>query len=296
MGLGDFFKNIFGKKTCAFCGKEVGMMKRTKIKNGDFICSDCDDMCSFHIQKYRFTKDELSGHMEYMRRQNELFEKYVSAMKSDLFPSAYSDMAIEFFDDAGMFRIRDRRYEGSGGKSYPVELFRYDTVSSYEAYLEENEPAEQGGKKTFKECGIKIKFLGTDESEDMQNTNSALRSHPYIDREIKIVFANSDRDRENCEKYIDNAIFHFDYIFGVNDDRRGLFSFGMTKKEKRDLMGTVAFAKTAFEAAKAAKNGGEISEEKKAEIQKNMDAMADAESNGLSVYSRRADALEEKLQ
>ena len=22
MGLGDFFKNIFGKKTCAFCGGE----------------------------------------------------------------------------------------------------------------------------------------------------------------------------------------------------------------------------------------------------------------------------------
>ena len=33
MGLCDFFKNIFGKKACAFCGKEVGMMDRSKIKN-----------------------------------------------------------------------------------------------------------------------------------------------------------------------------------------------------------------------------------------------------------------------
>ena len=32
MGLGDFFKNIFGKKTCAFCGGECGMLSRTKIK------------------------------------------------------------------------------------------------------------------------------------------------------------------------------------------------------------------------------------------------------------------------
>ena len=32
MGLGDFFKNIFGKKTCAFCGGECGMLNRTKIK------------------------------------------------------------------------------------------------------------------------------------------------------------------------------------------------------------------------------------------------------------------------
>ena len=73
------------------------MLKRTKIKNKEFICSDCDDMCSFHIQKYRYTKDELAGHMEYMKRMDRLYEEHVSAMDSTLYPSAYSDMAIEFF-------------------------------------------------------------------------------------------------------------------------------------------------------------------------------------------------------
>ncbi len=37
MGLGDFFKNIFGKKTCAFCGGECGMLDRTKIKGDEYI-------------------------------------------------------------------------------------------------------------------------------------------------------------------------------------------------------------------------------------------------------------------
>ena len=41
MGLGDFFKNIFGKKNCALCGKECGMMHRSKIKNKEFLCDDC---------------------------------------------------------------------------------------------------------------------------------------------------------------------------------------------------------------------------------------------------------------
>ena len=36
MGIGDFFKNIFGKKNCALCGKECGMMHRSKIKNKEF--------------------------------------------------------------------------------------------------------------------------------------------------------------------------------------------------------------------------------------------------------------------
>jgi len=293
MGLGEFFKNIFGKKPCAFCGKEVGMMKRTKIKNKEFICSDCDDMCSFHIKKYKFTKDELSGHMEYMKRVDKLFTDYISDMKSDLYPSAYSDMAIEFFDEAGFFRIRDRRYETSGGKKYPTELFRYDTVASYEPYLLEDEPSEPGKDKVFKECGIKIKFVGAlDVNEELKK---GLRAHPYITDEVKVVFANSERDKENCGKYIDNAISHFNYIFGVNDAEKGLFNFGMSKKEKRDLLGAVAFTKTAMAAVKAAKDGGEISEDEQAQIKENMAAMEDAATDGLSVYTRRADEFEAKL-
>ena len=35
MGLGDFFKNIFGKKTCAFLVGECGMMRRPKIKGDE---------------------------------------------------------------------------------------------------------------------------------------------------------------------------------------------------------------------------------------------------------------------
>ena len=293
MGLGDFFKNIFGKKACAFCGKEVGMMHRTKIKNKEFICSECDDMCSFHIEKYRFTKDELSCHMEYMKRVDKLFCDYVSGTKSELYPSPFSDMAIEFFDDAGFFRIRDRRYENSKGKKYPVELFRYDTVASYEPYLVEDEPTEQGKDKVFRECGIKIRFVG-----DMDVTHElrkGLIAHPYITKEIKVVFANSEREKENCGKYIDSAIHHFNYIFGVHDDEKGLFDFGMSKKEKRDLIGAVGFVKTAIGAIEVAKNDGEITEDKKSEIMENMAAMEDAKTGGLAVYSRRADKLENKL-
>ena len=96
-------------------------------------------------------------------------------------------------------------------------------------------------------------------------------------------------------KYAENAIRHFDYIFGVNDDRKGLFSFGMSTKEKRDLKAAVAFTKTAFDAVKVAKDGGEMSEEKKAEIMENMNAIDDAQTGGLAEYTRRADAAEAKI-
>ena len=295
MGLGDFFKNIFGKKTCAFCGGECGMMSRTKIKGDEYICSKCDDMCSFHIQKYRFTKSELEGHMEYMKRLDRIYKEVIlpNVQKHERYPSATSRQGIEFFDDFGMFRIIDGSRDNKD--RYPTELFRYDQVAGYESYIEESEETDENGKtKTvFGEGGIKITLVGV--KDDTTTMRKGLRAHPYITEEITVCFATNDREKENYLKYAENAIHHFNYIFGVNDDEKGLFGFGMSTKEKRDLKAAVAFTKTAFDAVKVAKDGGEISDEKKAEIMENMNAMEDAGTGGLAEYTRRADTAEAKI-
>ena len=96
-------------------------------------------------------------------------------------------------------------------------------------------------------------------------------------------------------KYAENAIVHFDHIFGVKDGSRGLFGFGMTKQEKRDLVGAIGFAKTAVEAVKVAASDGEMTDEQKAALQNNLNAMDDAQTQGLAVYTRLADAAEAKI-
>lgn len=292
MGLGDFFKNIFGKKTCAFCGGECGMMSRTKIKGDEYICSKCDDMCSNFIRKSRFTKPELEGHMEYMKRSDRIYKEVIlpNVQKHECYPSATQRQGIEFFDDFGMFRIMDGSRDHK--ENYPKELFRYDQVASYEPYYEEAEPEEAGKPKVFHEGGIIIRLVGA--LDDTTKMQKGLRAHPYITEEIKVCFATNDREKENYLKYAENAIHHFDYIFGV--ESKGLFSFGMSKQEKRDLKAAVAFTKTAFDAVKVAKNGGEITDEKKAEIMENMNAIDDAQTGGLSKYTRAADAAEAKIQ
>ena len=294
MGLGDFFKNIFGKKTCAFCGGECGMMSRTKIKGDEYICSKCDDMCSNFIRKSRFTKPELEGHMEYMKRSDRIYKEVIlpNVQKHECYPSATQRQGIEFFDDFGMFRIMDGSRDHK--ENYPKELFRYDQVASYEPYYEEAEPEEAGKPKVFHEGGIIIRLVGA--LDDTTKMQKGLRAHPYITEEIKVCFATNDREKENYLKYAENAIHHFNYIFGVNDDQKGLFSFGMSKQEKRDLKAAVAFTKTAFDAVKVAKNGGEITDEKKAEIMENINAIDDAQTGGLAVYTRAADAAEAKIQ
>ena len=32
---------LFSKEACTFCGKEVGMMHRSKLATKEYICSDC---------------------------------------------------------------------------------------------------------------------------------------------------------------------------------------------------------------------------------------------------------------
>jgi len=294
MGLGDFFKNIFGKKTCAFCGGECGMMSRTKIKGDEYICSKCDDMCSNFIRKSRFTKPELEGHMEYMKRSDRIYKEVIlpNVQKHECYPSATQRQGIEFFDDFGMFRIIDGSRDNK--ENYPKELFRYDQVASYEPYYEEAEPEEAGKPKVFHEGGIIIRLVGA--LDDTTKMQKGLRAHPYITEEIKVCFATNDREKENYLKYAENAIWHFNKIFGVHDDEHALFSFGMSKQEKRDLKAAVAFTKTAFDAVKVAKNGGEITDEKKAEIMENMNAIDDAQTGGLAVYTRAADSAEAKIQ
>ena len=293
MGLGDFFKNIFGKKNCAFCGGECGMMSRTKIKGDEYICSKCDDMCSNFIRKSRFTKPELEGHMEYMKRLDRIYNEVIlpNIKKHESYPSATQRQGIEFFDDFGMFRIIDGSRDHKD--RYPTELFRYDQVASYKPYYEEAEPEEAGKPKVFHEGGIIIRLVGA--LDDTTKMQKGLRAHPYITEEIKVCFATNDREKENYLKYAENAIHHFDYIFGVHDDEHALFSFGMNEKEKRDLKAAVAFTKTAFDAVKVAKNGGEMSEEKKTEIMENMNAIDDAQTGGLAKYTRAADAAEAKI-
>ena len=294
MGLGDFFKNIFGKKTCAFCGGECGMMSRTKIKGDEYICSKCDDMCSNFIRKSRFTKPELEGHIEYMKRSDRIYKEVIlpNVQKHECYPSATQRQGIEFFDDFGMFRIMDGSRDHK--ENYPKELFRYDQVASYEPYYEEAEPEEAGKPKVFHEGGIIIRLVGA--LDDTTKMQKGLRAHPYITEEIKVCIATNDREKENYLKYAENAIHHFDYIFGVHDDEHALFSFGMNEKEKRDLKAAVAFTKTAFDAVKIAKNGGEITDEKKAEIMENMNAIDDAQTGGLAEYTRAADSAEAKIQ
>ena len=280
MGIGDWFKKRFGKQICAFCGQEVGLLKRDKIKNDAFICHDCRRTCSQYIQVYRYTKDELLGHMEYMKRQGKLVES-LRELKGYRIPSA-SRQGIIFYDEVGMFRI----YNGDKDDKYAMEMIRYDQVAKYEPYCIETEPTEAGKEKEFKEGGVKITLVGG--QTDLSQLPKGLRAHPYITEEITIKL-----DKTNMI-YVDNIIQYFDTIFGVKDDTKALFNFGLTKQQKREGEALKAMGSMFGAAIKAAKTG-EVSEDAAAKVADAMNKVDDAATSGLSKYSRLADEAESKI-
>lgn len=289
MGIGGFFKKTFGKQTCAFCGAEVGMMSRTKIKNDEFICNKCAHACSRHVRLGRFMKEELDGHIEYMKRQDRLYHEVLKDVQPLLIPSAVSDEAIAFYDDYGMFRIMDRDTDKQEGRT--MELFRYDQVASYETYWEESEPTDKGKEKEFKEYGVKIILVST--MDNQSTLRPGTMAHPYIQDPIKVCLSK----KKPTANYADNIVFHFDTIFGVRDDEKGLFSFGPTKAQKREGEAYKAMGSAFMAAIKVAKDGeGALTEEKVAELKQGMNKIDDAQTGGLAEYTRRANAAEERIR
>lgn len=285
MGFGDRLKKTFGKQECAFCGNEVGMLKRDKIKGGEFICHDCRRTCSRYIQVYRLTKDELLGHMEYMKRQGRLVES-MESLSGDRVPTAGRE-GIIFYDEAGMFRI----YDLDKDHKYAQEMIRYDQVAKYEPFCNESEPDEPGKPMEFGECGVRLTLVGA--QDNVAQLPRGVRVHPYIAEEIEIEVNNKDKRIGMMD--VERIIRKFDYIFGVHDNSKGLFNFGLTKQQKREGEALKAMGGLFGAAIKAAKDGGEISEETKTQVQDAMNKADDAATGGLARYSRLADEAEAKI-
>lgn len=283
-----FFSNLFGKKNCCICGAECGVTKRTGIKNKEYVCSDCGTKCSEHIRLSEYDKAGIEEHMALMEKQEKIFQKYYENTKKSIYPSGLVEDQIIFMDEIGMFAIRNRN---NHARKVNHDMFRYDTVESYEYFCKKDK--DQNGKEVFKEDGIKIKFYQPLNIKD-QDVQAGKRPHPYAKREVIAVFRKKEKDTD----YSTNALQHFDNIFGVHRDRTALFG-GPSAQKIADIKAGAAMLGAFATVAKAAAKG-ELEEAAndpnvQAKMQSTMDAVADANTRGLSVYSKAADEAEASI-
>ncbi|MBR6484612.1 MAG: hypothetical protein IKT14_06290 [Clostridiales bacterium] len=284
-----FFSNLFGKQTCCLCGAECGPMSRDKIKNKEYVCSDCKKKCSSFIRVSEMDKETVQGHIDFMEKRERIYQQILVNSKALSFFNMKKDQGIVFYDDHGFLVIVDKKH---GVTKLNHEVIRYDEVESYELYTEMNKPTEQGKPETFKEDGVIIRLFGNKNSISGDSKNKGAHVYPYNTRDIKICLRTSEKQTQ----YADNVVQHFDHIFGVYDNRSALFSFGMNKQEKRELQAQVDMAKLMGGAIKAAVKGesAEGNDKLMEQMEKTQASTAAAETSGLSAYSAKADAAEQQ--
>ena len=128
--------------------------------------------------------------------------------------------------------------------------------------------------------------------DDLTRMPKGLRAHPYITEEITVCV--NDRDKHLGMMDVDHIILHFNNIFGVNDDTKGLFSFGPTTQQKREGEALKAMTGVFGAAIKAAKTG-EVPADAAEKVADAMNKVNDAATSGLAKYTRLADEAEAKI-
>ncbi len=285
MGL---FGNLFQKTSCAFCGKEVGALGRTKIKGDEYICSDCTKQCSQYIRLSEYDKEHILEHIDYMKKMDAISQAHAGD-KWNIYPSNPTAQGIAFNDSIGMFRIIDKT---SGTHKMYTELFRYDQVESYEPYVKYGKDKDSGKDTVFEEYGIKITLVNA-QSFSRISEEKGYVAHPYIKQPITLSFSKRESDYSRAD-YSKNVVQHFDVIFGVHDNQTALFSLKGSKNQQREAAAVKDMSKLMGMAIKGAVKGADSlnADDVQLQMQKAQSSTAAAETHGLSVYTERADAAE----
>lgn len=281
---------LFSKEKCEFCGKEAGMLGRKKLSDKKYICKDCEKNCSAFLEPSRFDTEYLTGHMEYMKKQDELYKKEFEPLSKDQKERFVHEgfYGIVFADEIAMFEVIDPKAEKKNYK----ELFRYDQIKDYEVYKKENMSSE-GGKK-YSEVGVKIKMncqIGP-EAAGQSDVEKQL-SHPYVS-EFNIL----------CEKNTDSTsstsliIGHLNKIFGRGSDT--VFgsikeSFTGTQHERQGYKAGADALKALGSFAKAKMSGSEEdAEAAKEKMNTAVESGFAYVSENRSKYTKIADEVEKR--
>ena len=207
MGL---FSNMFSKETCELCGKEAGALARVKLSDGTYICKDCKKETSAFLKVENCTLDEVKKHIEYMKKQDELYQKEFETLPKDkidriVYQGYYG---IAFADDLAMFEI----ILPETSKRHYKELFRYDQIKDFQPYSEQNIGTGEGLKK-YKETGLRIIMNCSADIGNISSSDEAKKHmHPYAFEFVLPVAKNVD--------YVDagRAKNHLNRIFGRPDE------------------------------------------------------------------------------
>ena len=280
---------LFSKETCDFCGKEAGMLGRKKLADKKYICKECEKNCSAFLDVSRFGSDYLKVHMEYMEKQNELYNKEFDSLdkskKDRIVHEGY--YGIVFADDIAMFEVIDPKAKK---KNYN-ELFRYDQIKDYELYTKQG--TGENAKK-YSEVGVKITMRSKIGLDAVGSSGKELKgAHPYVSE--LYILCDKNTDTTSSTSLI---IGHLNKIFGrASNTVAGAIKESIvgTEHEKQGYKAGTDALKALGSFAKAKVRGDEEAEkDAKEKLDTAIESGMEFATESRSKYKKIADDVEKR--
>lgn len=123
MGL---FDGVFKKEACAVCGKEVGMLSRSKLQDKQYICDDCRKNINPFIRSDYITLEEFHQAVRQAEQDQKLLENAPS--DSSYLQHGSESIAVKHYYTKGVFTIQSNRHRNA---KYPP-VFYYNEVRPYD--------------------------------------------------------------------------------------------------------------------------------------------------------------------
>ena len=121
---------LFSKEECVFCGKNVGMMHRSKMQGGDYICTDCKHLTHPFIRMDKVNKETTQLIMDEVARDEEYFQ---TVNWNKVVRHSISKNFVFFYSmDTGQFAFHTPETEHY--KNHPI--FNMTMVRPYDRNLE----------------------------------------------------------------------------------------------------------------------------------------------------------------
>ncbi len=248
---------LFSKEACAFCGTEVGMLKRSKLQTKEYICNECKRKTNPFARMDYTSKDDAQRMMDTLAQEAADFEasfdsaenRFQSAERSfNTWDLGSHRVQYRCNTRLGAFQIISENYS-----SYEhVPVFYFDTMIPYQ-FDSGNKNLE--GFRNSEIMDLNAEYVAVKEEKDMDGKVTACTVViPYNDiciREIRLngnVSDNSGKD-----------VF-YDLAEQINSDRKAWINNGIYDAERKNKMQLRNLGDTATAALKAAVTGGDVEE------------------------------------
>ena len=243
---------LFSKETCAFCGTEVGALKRSKLATKEFICNDCKRKTNYFARMSYTSKEAAQRMMDMLAQEEADFEASFDAAEGRFARAERSfntwdlgDKRVHYRCNTTIGAFQLNMSEMSRYEHIPV--FWFDRMMPYE-FQPEGDMFD--GMRRGKAMDAGANYVEVDVSKDDNGkVIHCMLTIPYDDACIREIKIESDTD--------DAAPFH-DLADQINGDRRAWLGKAEFDLERKNEMQMRNLGDTAAAAFKAAIKGGDV--------------------------------------